>query len=130
MVLATGTADKTTTTDAARRFASRSRKGGCRLGYFEIEGAGHYLLGHAKVADYLIRSFVAHALGTGDELIGSSISAEEHRPPDRTVMKLNAWRYVSGPTENFLAVLAWKRRGHLGCQRQNLTVPANDPHGA
>jgi predicted esterase len=113
VVIATGTSDETTTADETRRFVERSRKGGCRIGYLEIAGAGHRLLMHAKEADHLVRSFVSHALGTGDELIGSLISADDRRPPDLAPTQVDAWRYISGTRDNLISILGWKRRGSV-----------------
>lgn len=110
VILATGTDDRTTTTEAARRFVSRSRNAGCHLGYFEVEGAGHYLLRHSRAADHLIRCFLAHALGDGDDFIGSAISADKDRRPDRAPATVGATSYVSGPVENLASVLRWRSR--------------------
>lgn len=112
VLIATGTDDETTPVHEARRFVEASRSSGCRLGYFEIPGAGHRLLAHARAVDELIGLFLAHTLGDGDDLIASSIAADEHRPPDPVPTQIQAgpWRRVAGPTENFLSVLAWKRR--------------------
>jgi pimeloyl-ACP methyl ester carboxylesterase len=114
VVIATGTGDETTPVAAARRFVALSRIGGCRLGYFEIPGAGHRLLAHAQVADHVIRSFLAQTLGDGDDLIASSISADADRPPDFVPTPGDRWRF-SGPSDNVLSVLAWKgrRRSHM-----------------
>lgn len=110
VVIATGTDDEVTPVAAARRFVARSRIGGCRLGYFEIPGAGHRLLAHAKAADELIRSFLAQTLGGGDDLIASSISADADRPEDFVPTRGGRWERVSGPADNVRSVLAWKAR--------------------
>lgn len=114
VVIGTGTNDETTPMNEARLFVERSRRSGTALAYFEIPGAGHRLLTHAKAVDQLIRSVVMHALGGGDSLIGSSISADPGRPADSLPTQVGAWSYMSGPVGNVRSVLAWKGRGRLG----------------
>jgi pimeloyl-ACP methyl ester carboxylesterase len=116
VVIATGTNDDTTPVGMARHFVRTSREGGSQLAYFEIPGAGHRLLLHADVVDRLIRSFLTHALGDGDDVMGASISGDPHRPPDSLPTLPGQRLRLSGPITNLCSVLAWKARG----ARQNL----------
>lgn len=111
VVIATGTNDETTPVVAARDFVERSRKAGSQCAYFEIPGAGHRLLTHAHVVDQLVRSSVAHALGRGNFVIGTSISADPERPADSFPAQVPSWRHLSGPISNARSVLAWRARG-------------------
>jgi pimeloyl-ACP methyl ester carboxylesterase len=111
VVIATGTNDETTPPSMARDFVGRSRQGGAQLAYFEIPGAGHRLLRHADVVDQLIRSFVAHALSDGDDVLGASISGDPGRPPDSLPTQAGLSGHMSGPIRNARSVLAWKARG-------------------
>lgn len=110
VVLATGTDDGITPAGMIRQYVERARKASRGLGYFEIPGAGHRLLRHAKVVDHLIQSFVGHALGDGSELIASSISADPSRSPDSAPVQISRWSHITGTTDNLLSVLAWKGR--------------------
>jgi pimeloyl-ACP methyl ester carboxylesterase len=111
VVIATGTNDGTTPVGMARDFVRRSRRGGSQLAYFEIPGAGHPLLLHAEVVDQLIRSFVAHALGDGDDVVRASVSGDPRRPPDLLPMRRARGGRLSGPVRSIRSVFAWKARG-------------------
>jgi len=108
VVLVTGTEDSETPKKEARSYVRRSRAAGARLGYFEIDGAGHSLLLHAKEADHLIRSFLAYISGDRNDLIARSVSADAERDPDVAPPQKDQWRWISGPADNLLSVLSLK----------------------